>query len=67
MNTAAKGARLEREIIDLLQKDGWQTMRGASSKGDVADFKTDILASKWTNSSKKTLWLALIQCKVRKR
>ena len=67
MNTAEKGARLERSIIELLEKDGWSVMRGTASKGTVLDFKTDLLASKWTNTNKKQLWLVLIQCKVKKR
>ena len=67
MNTAEKGARLERDIIALLESDGWQVMRGTSSKGDVLDYKTDLLASKWTHANKRKLWLVLIQCKVSKR
>jgi len=67
MNTAEKGARLERSIVELLKSDGWNVMRGTSSKGDVLDYKTDLLASKWTDTNKKQLWLVLIQCKVKKR
>lgn len=67
MNTAHKGRALEHQIRHLLEADGWQVIRGAGSKGAVLDWKADLLASKWTDQTKREVWLALIQCKVKKR
>lgn len=67
MNTARKGRALEHSVRALLEADGWQVIRGAGSKGMVADWKADLLATKWTDQTKRELWIAVLQCKVNKR
>lgn len=67
MNTAQKGANLERYIRQLLEADGWSVVRGASSKGEVLDWKADLVATKYTDQTKREVWLAIMQMKVRKR
>lgn len=67
MNTAKKGASLERYIRQLLEADGWSVVRGASSKGEVLDWKADLVATKYTDQTKREVWLAIMQMKVRKR
>lgn len=67
MNTAKKGASLERYIRQLLEADGWSVVRGASSKGEVLDWKADLVATKYTDETKREVWMAIMQMKVRKR
>lgn len=67
MNTAQKGANLERYIRQLLEADGWSVVRGASSKGEVLDWKADLVATKYTDQTKREVWLAIMQMKVKKR
>lgn len=67
MNTAAKGRRLEHEVRTILEAQGYQVIRGAGSKGQVLDWKADLLASKWTDQTKREVWIVLLQCKVSKR
>lgn len=67
MNTAQKGATLERHIRQLLEADGWSVIRGAGSKGEVLKWKTDLLATKYTDQTERELWIAIIQAKVKKR
>jgi len=67
MNTAKKGASLERYIRQLLEADGWSVVRGASSKGEVLDWKADLVATKYTDQTKREVWLAIMQMKVKKR
>lgn len=67
MNTAQKGARLEREIRQLFESHGWSVIRGAGSKGEVLAWKTDLLATKYTDQTQREVWLAVMQMKVKKR
>lgn len=67
MNTAQKGANLERYIRQLLEADGWSVIRGAASKGEALGWKADLVASKYTDEAKREVWLAIMQMKVRKR
>lgn len=67
MNTAQKGANLERYIRQLLEADGWSVVRGASSKGEVLDWKADLVATKYTDQTKREVWMAIMQMKVKKR
>lgn len=67
MNTAKKGANLERYIRQLLEADGWSVIRGAGSKGEALQWKADLVASKYTDETKREVWLAIMQMKVRKR
>jgi len=71
MNTAQKGATLEREIRQLLEAAGWSVIRGAGSKGEVAmpdgdQYKTDLLATKYTKQTIRELWIVAVQAKVKK-
>lgn len=67
MNTAKKGATLERYIRHLLETDGWSVIRGASSKGEALGWKADLVATKYTDETKREVWLAIMQMKVKKR
>jgi len=67
MNTAKKGADLERYIRQLFEADGWSVVRGASSKGEVLDWKADLVATKYTAQTKREVWMAIMQMKVKKR
>lgn len=67
MNTAKKGATLERYIRQLLEADGWSVIRGAASKGEVLRWNADLVATKYTDETKREVWLAIMQMKVRKR
>lgn len=67
MNTAQKGANLELYIRQLLEADGWSVVRGASSKGEALGWKADLVATKYTDQTKREVWLAIMQMKVRKR
>ena len=72
MNTAQKGATLEREIRKLLEAAEWSVIRGAGSKGEIAmpngeKFKADLIATKYTDKTARELWIVAIQAKVNKR
>lgn len=67
MNTAQKGATLERYIRQLFEADGWSVIRGASSKGEALGWKADLVATKYTDQTKREVWFAIMQMKVRKR
>jgi len=67
MSNYAKGRSLEYEVIDLFEKAGWSVTRGSSSKGQVLDWKPDVVATRWTNTTKRQAWMVLIQCKRGKR
>jgi Holliday junction resolvase len=67
MNTAQKGANLERYIRQLLEADGWSVIRGASSKGEALGWKADLVATKYTDQTRREVWLAIMQMKVKKR
>lgn len=67
MNTAQKGANLERYIKQLLEADGWSVMRGASSKGEALGWKADLVATKYTDQNRREVWLAIMQMKVKRR
>lgn len=67
MNTAKKGADLERYIQQLLEADGWSVIRGAASKGEALKWKADLVATKYTDETKREVWMAIMQMKVRKR
>ena len=67
MNTAQKGANLERYIRQLLEADGWSVIRGAASKGEALGLPADLVATKYTDQTKREVWMAIMQMKVRKR
>ena len=67
MNTAKKGASLERYIRQLLEADGWSVIRGAGSKGKALGWEADLVATKYTDETKREVWMAIMQMKVKKR
>lgn len=67
MTAYARGAAFERELINLLEANGFSCMRGAGSKGKIFGEKTDIVATKGTPFSEKTAHIIIIQCKTKKR
>ncbi len=67
MNTAQKGANLERYIRKLFEADGWSVIRGASSKGEALAWKADLVATKYTDETKREVWMAIMQMKAKKR
>jgi len=67
MSNYAKGYDLEREVIALFKQAGWKVTRGSSSKGEVLDWKPDLVATRWTDYNKRQAWMVLIQCKRGKR
>lgn len=64
MSNYARGRKLEYEIKKLFEDNGWDVMRGSSSKGKFAGFKPDLIASRETNSTKREVWAVLLQCKL---
>lgn len=60
-----KGTRFERELKQLLEKNGYSVMRGAGSKGSVFNEKADLVATKETGANKKRAYMIIIQCKVK--
>lgn len=68
MSNYRAGTTFEREIINLLKQHGFSVIRGAGSKGEVAEFgKSDFIASKITDQKEYTLGFAVFQCKTKKR
>lgn len=67
MNTAQKGANLERYIRKLFEGDGWSVIRGAGSKGKALNWEADLVATKYSDETKREVWLAIMQMKVKKR
>jgi Holliday junction resolvase len=63
---------LEREIINILRKHGYETIRGAGSKGKLAGLceacggamKIDVTASKVTNKLERTVFMVFAQMKL---
>ena len=66
MTKYARGAAFERELINLLEANGYSCMRGAGSKGKIFGEKTDIVATKGSPFTEKTAHILVIQCKTKK-
>lgn len=72
MSRYSRGAALEREIVNLLRAHGYETIRGAGSKGKMAGLcehcggpmKIDVTASKTTDRSERTVFLVFAQMKL---
>jgi len=62
MSRYARGRSLEYEIAALFRSAGYSIIRGSSSKGEVAGFKADLVASK-VGQDKRTIFMVLLQCK----
>jgi len=80
MSTAVKGRTFEHYTRNVWEREGFDVIRGAASKGGVFGFKTDLLATlleldevtelnvvKQTDQTEYKLYMILIQCKAKKR
>ena len=63
MSNYAAGRGLEYELKSLFESAGWSVLRGSSSKGEVLEFKADLVASKFTDKIKRTAYIVLVQAK----
>jgi Holliday junction resolvase len=61
----SKGVAFERELKNLLESNGFDCVRGASSKGVFLTEKCDLVATKITPHNSKTAYILVISCKVR--
>lgn len=59
----ASGANFEREISKLLKAAGFEVTRAAGSKGKLAGFDGDLIASKQTGQTKYECGVAIFQMK----
>ncbi len=57
------GRSLEYEIKDMFTAKGWDSIRGAGSKGSVDGFKTDLVFSKRSAHNERVVYLVLMQAK----
>ena len=57
------GRGLEYEIKALFTAAGWDSIRGAGSKGSVDGFKTDLVFSKRSAHNERLIYLVLMQAK----
>ena len=62
-----RGRNLEWEVRKLFTDAGWDVLRGAGSKGEVAGFKTDLIASKTSPHNEKKIYIVLMQAKLKGR
>lgn len=69
MNSSRKGTAFEHEIRHLLEAHGYSVIRGAGSKGELLEEKTDLVATKLSKQNEFTAFLQIIgiQCKIRSR
>lgn len=83
MTNYRHGVAVEYEVKKLFESAGWSVIRGAGSKGQWADFKPDLIATKVTGKSQKEVGIVtgetiltqsgrkvaqvLLQCKRQKR
>lgn len=56
-----KGVRLEREVISIFKAAGWGALRSAGSHSPY-----DVVLIKYTEKNKKIVFVAFVQCKVKK-
>ena len=61
MTNYKKGARLEREVVNIFKEHGYIAQRTAGSHSPF-----DITLVKTTNNNKKICFVAFVQCKVKK-
>jgi Holliday junction resolvase len=67
MSNYSRGRSLEYEIRELLVSAGYSVVRGAGSKGEALGLPADLVATKYTDQTKREVWMAIMQMKVRKR
>ncbi len=61
------GIVFERELAKDLRGLGYSVVRAAASKGRLAHWDADLIASKITPGNKYEIGIAIIQCKRSKR
>ena len=61
MTNYQKGVRLEREVVAIFKKAGWNAIRTAGSHSPY-----DVILIKETPENRKILFVAFVQCKVKK-
>lgn len=67
MTNYRAGADFEREIVRLLKDHGFDVVRAAGSKGKLAGYDADLIASRITPGTKYEIGIVLIQAKRTKR
>lgn len=60
MKAYKKGARFEREVIDLFRHAGYEAQRTAGSHSPF-----DIVLVKYTPENKRICFVAFVQCKIK--
>ena len=63
MSNVRAGHQFERNIKRLLEADGFDVVRGAASKGRLANIDCDLVATKNTGRNKYEIGVALFQMK----
>lgn len=63
MSNYRSGADFERDVINLFREAGFDCVRSAGSKGKLAGYDCDLIASKNTGQTKYEIGLVLMQCK----
>lgn len=61
MTNYTKGVKLERDVVNLFRKNGYQAARTAGSHSPY-----DVIIWKETKINKKICFVAFVQCKVKK-
>lgn len=50
MSTATRGRQVEHEIRKAFRAEGWDSIRGAGSKGEFAEMKPDLVFTRKTKT-----------------
>jgi Holliday junction resolvase len=66
MSNYRAGRNLEYHVKALFEADGWQSIRGAGSKGEIDGYKVDLVFSKRSSQHESIVYLVLAQMKRRK-
>ena len=66
-NSYRRERNLEYEVKRIFEAEGWSVIRGSGSKGEVAGFPTDLVASKSSPHSEKTVYILVMQAKLKGR
>ncbi len=67
MTNVRSGHQFERDIAKLLRDNGFDVVRAAASKGRLAGFDCDVIATKLTPGTKFEIGIAFFQMKRSKR
>lgn len=63
MTNYSRGVDLERELIKIFKENGWDSVRGAGSKGKVIGFDIDLIFSKKRIKNEDEVHIVLLQAK----